>query len=101
MSKSSDKSGQDQRLVRLIALCVFAAGVAYLVYANRSLLNPDEQAQADASLNPQFVACRDERVGQVEQMKKQGIINETQFEEFRERAVNLCAGQFPPDAQPQ
>lgn len=47
-------------------------------------------------LNPEFIACRGERVGQVEKMLADGVIGEEKFTEFKERAIATCAGQFPP-----
>lgn len=57
---------------------------------------PKKKADEDAKLNPEFVACRDGRLATVEKMKQDGVINEDQFKQFSARAIETCAGQFPP-----
>ncbi len=51
---------------------------------------------SDAGLNPDFIKCRDERVGQVEKMRSEGVVGDDKFAEFKDRAIATCAGQFPP-----
>ena len=88
----------------VVVLCVFALG-----YLNRGSFDLNAllatRGAGDASveagnngkpLNPEFAKCRDERVGQVERMLSEGVINDAKFVQFKERAVATCAGQFPP-----
>jgi hypothetical protein len=51
---------------------------------------------APANLNPDYVKCHDERVGQVQKMLDEGVINQDKLVEFQDRAIAACAGQFPP-----
>lgn len=66
------------------------------VYHRHDLL-PKPVPVANAGLNPEFVACRDQRVGQVDKMRTDGVIGDAQVEIFMERAMAFCADQFPPD----
>lgn len=86
----------DGRGARLVALVVLLASAALIAYHHRADLLPAAPV-AEAGLNPEFVACRDERVGQVEKMRSDGIIGDAQFETFRDRALAFCTDQFPPD----
>lgn len=45
--------------------------------------------------NPGLKACLEERVGHVNQMKKDGVISEQQFKLFANRAKQLCQAQNP------
>ena len=99
MAETPAKAGS---VGRLVAILVIVAGLAALGYIHRDDLFPREQ-EAAAALNPEFVKCRDERVGHVEKMLADGVIDETRHAQFKERAISFCAAQFPPggDAAPQ
>lgn len=45
--------------------------------------------------NPGLAACLEERIGHVEQMKADGVINEHQYGQFSGRARALCQEQNP------
>lgn len=45
--------------------------------------------------NPALAACLEERVGHVDQMKADGVINEHQHGQFASRARSLCQAQNP------
>lgn len=49
-----------------------------------------------SSGNPQLDACLAERVGAVDQMRKEGLVDAARYETFRSRAVSYCESQFPP-----
>ena len=87
----------DSAAARVLALVVAMAAAAVIAFYHRADLLPKRVPAADAGLNPQFVACRDERVGQVDRMRSDGVIGDAQAEIFRERAIAFCAAQFPPD----
>lgn len=80
-----------------------AAGVIALIclglvaYVNwHHVFPPPKKVADDAKLNPEFVACRDARLATVSKMKNDGILTEEQITQFTARAVDTCAGQFPP-----
>ncbi|MFD1694689.1 hypothetical protein [Roseibium aestuarii] len=50
-----------------------------------------------ATGNPELDACLAKRLGDVEQMKLDGVIAPAQEELFRSRAVSFCETQFPRD----
>ena len=75
----------------ILALCLLALG-----YVHRGDLFPAEAPQVEEGLNPEFVACRDERKAHVEKMLVDGVIDRAKYDQFVERAVAMCASQFPP-----
>lgn len=97
----------DTRLARLIAALVFLIGLGAIVQLNQSYqarmsaqtpqnsAAPGVAAPAE-NLNPDYVKCHDERVGQVQKMFDEGVINQDKLGEFQQRAIDTCAGQFPP-----
>ncbi|MGI9414693.1 MAG: hypothetical protein ACR2PM_13550 [Hyphomicrobiales bacterium] len=92
-------SALDTRAARLVALGVFALCVLVLGYIHRQDLFPPEAA-VETALNPEFVKCRDERAATVDKMLADKVIDERQHEQFRERAVSVCADRFPPNMAP-
>ncbi len=96
MRDDDDRLGfLDGMTVRYLAGMVIVVCVGLLAYLNRDKLIERPQADA-ASLNPDYVKCRDARVGQVEKMLADGLIQQDRFVEFKDRAIATCAGQFPP-----
>lgn len=85
---------------RIVAALVALACIAAIAWLNRAWLWP-RQAGEEAGLNPQFVACRDKRLGDVAAMRDKGVISQTQYSDFSKRAIALCAGRFPPHAGKQ
>ena len=83
---------------RITAGLIALACAGLILFVNWHVLfpPPKKKADEDAKLNPEFVACRDARLVTVQKMKKDGVINEEQFTQFSARAVETCAGQFPP-----
>ncbi|MGI9465219.1 MAG: hypothetical protein ACR2OM_14845 [Aestuariivirgaceae bacterium] len=86
----------DGMIVKYLAGAVIVACVGLLAYLNRDRL-VDRPAVETAGLNPEFVKCRDVRVGQVEKMLADGVIGQDKLAAFKERAIATCAGQFPPE----
>ncbi len=83
------------------ALVVALVCLAALVWLNRSVFIPEaKKPDEEAGLNPAFVACRDQRVAEVSAMRADGLIDDKQFESFKTRAMETCAGQFPPQERP-
>jgi len=88
----------DGRGARITAGLIALACAGLVLFLNWHVLfpPPKKKAAEDASLNPEFVACRDARLATVEQMKQDGVLTAEQFKQFSARAVDTCAGQFPP-----
>ncbi|MEM8555732.1 MAG: hypothetical protein AAGF71_13015 [Pseudomonadota bacterium] len=45
--------------------------------------------------NPELAACLERRVGDVEQMKADGVIGDAQYTAFKQRAQDMCKAQNP------
>ncbi len=96
------ESALDGFAARLTAGLIALAAAALLIWINWDrFVPPPEDAAADASLNPRYVACRDQRLGDVTKMNDDGVITNQQFQQFSERALATCAGQFPPGGTPE
>ncbi|MEM7428716.1 MAG: hypothetical protein AAF441_21710 [Pseudomonadota bacterium] len=99
---AEDEGFIDGNGARAVAGVVAIGAAALLVWLNwHVLVPPPPKEQDDAGLNPEFVACRDQRLTTVTKMKQDGVINDQQFGQFRERAIATCAGQFPPGGDTQ
>lgn len=88
----------DRWPARALAAAVVLACLAAMAYIARDRLFPSSQDVAGEGLNPDFVACRDQRLGEVRQMREDGLITADQLETFTARAIGYCADRFPPDA---
>lgn len=96
----------DTIFARLLGL-VIAIALALLLWLNWSsdfkmlFAASDDAAPAVTSsapakpANPALQACLDQRVGDVDRMKKEGILSEAQYGAFRSRAEGLCRAQNP------
>jgi len=80
----------------MIALAVFAFCVTALGYLHRDDLFPATPVDTMALANPAFLDCRKKRVGHINTMLQQGIVDQTRHAQFKERAIAYCAAQFPP-----
>lgn len=95
----------DRPATRLSALAVAVLAVLAIVWIGRvgfagvaltpfeHLAATDDTGSAD---NPQLAACLKERVGAVEQMRTDAVIDDNQYGAFKARAVSYCQAQFPP-----
>ncbi len=90
----SDTHFLDSRRARGLAVLVALLAAATLGWINREALLPPEAATAAAG-NPQLAACLAERVGAVDTMRAEAIINDAQYAAFRTRAEDYCRAQFP------
>jgi len=104
MTATTSSSFLDTAFARLIAL-VLAGLIAYLLYANwgeeiiatmrdQPVEIVDVTAPA-AEATPALDACLARRVGDVETMKSDGIINDAQYASFKSSAIKLCQAQNP------
>lgn len=86
----------DRPVARLLAVGVALLTAALLVWLNRDALF-GASIGADPALagNPELAACLSERVGAVDKMRAEGIVNDSQYAAFRSRAEAYCQSQFP------
>jgi hypothetical protein len=85
----------------LIALAALLAIAQVWHVANRMdsagrPLAVDPAALGDPSVNAAFLECKVKRTGDVDRMLAEGLITAAQHAEMVDRAVAICAGQFPP-----
>jgi len=81
---------------RGLALVIILISVASLGYIHRDDLFPPEAKKVETGLNPEFVKCRTARLGAVEKMRNDKIINASQYDIFKSRALAFCMSRFPP-----
>lgn len=103
---NAPRSFADTALARLIALAIVVGiGLIFFVYWAddlRNVLEDDAPAipiLADRApiqrTNAALKSCLDQRVGEVDKMKAEGVINDEQYTSFRQRAEQLCQVQNP------
>lgn len=61
---------------------------------------PQAETLAVSNANPALAACLEKRVGDVDQMKEDGLLNDQKYASFKVRAEQLCAQQNPAQQQP-
>lgn len=98
--------GIDGRGARIAALAVAAGLAAAMVwigkvgFAGVAMTPFESTAPARAGVttggDPRLDACLAERVGAVDQMRRDGLVDAARYETFRARAVSYCEAQFPP-----
>lgn len=106
MTAQQTRSFADTGIARLIAL-VLAALIAYLLWANwadeiRQVMQGEDAAVPMVSksepakpANPALEKCLEQRIGDVDRMKQEGILSDAQYEAFKGRAMELCTAQNP------
>jgi len=103
---SAKRSFADTILARLIALLIAVAigGLFYLywaddvqrLFAGSGPEIPIVKQQTEVKpANAALQSCLENRVGDVENMKAEGVINDAQYTSFRQRAIDLCNAQNP------
>lgn len=106
MAAATSKSFADTIFARLIAL-LLAIGFGAILYLNwgsdfEELFAGSSPAIPISAGIPQvenenaaLEACLQQRVGDVDKMKADGIISDSQYAQFRQRAEDLCRAQNP------
>ena len=94
MSQADKKDFADGAAAKGIAGLIVLASVAGILAVAWDDLFPPPVAELEASGNPELAACLQERVGAVNKMREDGIIDSTQYDQFRARAESFCEGQF-------
>ena len=93
MTRPGRRSLVDGPAPRIVAVLLILISVATLAYLHReALISAGEKPEAAA--NPRLAACLAERVGAVDKMQAEGIVNEAQYAAFRARAEAFCSQQF-------
>jgi hypothetical protein len=104
---TAERSFADSIFARLIALAI-AIGIGFLLYANwgndiRTVVEGDApripvlatKAPVLGHTNAALQKCLAQRVGDVDKMKSDGVVNDAQYTSFRQRAEDLCRAQNP------
>ncbi len=60
---------------------------------------PEATTASIADTNPELAQCLQKRIGDVNQMKQDGVLSEAQFSDFKARAEELCYQQNPAPQQ--
>lgn len=84
-------------LIALVALMIVAqiwSNAARVDLAGAPLA-PDAAALSDPSGYQAFIECKAERAADVDRMLADGLITAAQHADYREKAIQTCAGQFP------
>lgn len=96
----------DSSISRILAL-ILALLLAILLWMNyaddfKNLFAGNEEAKPAISTsepakpaNAALEACLEQRVGDVDRMKEEGILSDAKYEAFKSRAVSLCKAQNP------
>jgi competence protein ComGC len=106
MATATHRSFADTAVARLIALLIAVAIAVLFVFnwsdeAEQLLAGTEpgipiiEQQVQVRPVNADLQNCLDQRVGDVEKMKSEGVINDAQYTSFRQRAEDLCRAQHP------
>lgn len=95
----------DSRLARILALIVALSALTLMGWLGRedvsfvrglvSGVTGQTTTQTVIAGNPKLDACLGQRVGDVENMRADGIVNEVQYKAFKSRAISYCQAQFP------
>ena len=107
---TAPRSFLDSAIIRLFSL-ILAGLIAYLFYNQwgseigaliRGQSAPMATVKAPAhEATPALDACLTRRVGDVENMKSENVINSAQYTKFKARAIALCHAQNPGSVAPQ
>ena len=63
--------------------------------AGRAVATAPKNEPAPA-LNPRYLECREQRSADIAKMLSDGVIDQAKHDEFLSRALQNCAGMFPP-----
>jgi len=108
MPTQASNSFADTKVARLVALCL-AAFFAFVLISNYSddfnrafsdspengLPVTSAETTPEEAANPALAACLQQRIGDVDRMKEEGVLSESQYASFRSRAEELCFQQNP------
>ena len=108
MTTQTGNSFADTTAARLLALCIALFLAVILVYNYKSdfarlfsgsgetgLPVTNVETAPDEAANPALAECLQQRIGDVDKMKEEGILSDAQYASFRARAEELCVQQNP------
>ncbi|MBP5856612.1 hypothetical protein KAJ83_06305 [Marivibrio halodurans] len=90
------RSALDGRPARLAAAGVVLAAAGFLVWYERETLFPAAATVSEDPALAAYRACRDERFGDIDQMRAEGMIEDAQEKLFKSRADAMCRATNPP-----
>ncbi|MEM9278792.1 MAG: hypothetical protein AAGA76_09470 [Pseudomonadota bacterium] len=106
MATQTQNSFADTVAARLIALCIALLLAIVLVYnykddfgtvfsdsSEAGLPVTNTETTPEEAANPALAQCLQQRIGDVDRMKEEGILSEAQYASFRARAKELCIQQ--------
>jgi len=105
MTPPPSRGAASDRTGRIVALCIAASALLLMLWIGRHdvpVLNTAWAAltgagsQPASTGNPELDACLAQRVGDVDQMREDGVITSAQYDAFKARAEAFCTAQFPP-----
>lgn len=105
---TSNSSFVDTKAARVVAACiaiviaivlisVWSEDFSRLTSGNQTNPLPDSTSATTETTvaNPALAACFEQRIGDVDKMKEDGILSDAQYASFRARAESLCRQQNP------
>ncbi|PTW60015.1 hypothetical protein C8N35_10515 [Breoghania corrubedonensis] len=95
MASTAERPFLDRPAARLVAIGIALAAAGALAWINRDAFSSAPSTTSVATSNPDLAACLDERVGAVDAMRRDGVINEQQYGLFRSRAQAYCTARYP------
>ena len=102
---TGSSSAIDGRTGRIVAAIILAIGICALVYMNRESFMPSSPVEEAGIALPELAACLERRLGAVEAMRAEKLLNDGQYEMFKSRAEAFCiyrhgdADSAPPASQ--
>jgi len=89
-------SGVLALILAVIIASVYKDDIVRLVSSGSENGLPASSASVPvATSNPELAACLEKRIGDVDEMKENGVLSEAQYASFRSRAEELCIQQNP------
>ncbi len=82
-------------LIAIIWFYNYQADFKRLMAGNTTSELPSASPQTAVVANPALAACLKKHVGDVDQMKKDGLLFDNKYTSFRARAEQFCAQQNP------
>ncbi len=108
MTTQTSGSFVDTTAARILALCLALcfAFILFNTYGDEigkvfsgepetGLPVTNAETVPDEAANPALAACLQQRIGDVDRMKEEGILSDNQYASFRSRAEELCLQQNP------
>lgn len=94
-----ENSVLDHPFSRVVALFIALAlsGMVVVVWWDDFFSETETSTVITNEVNPKLAECLKARVQAVDNMKAEGVITETQYQQFKGRAVSYCESRFSPN----